>query len=274
MSIWRDPDRWPLASQGRLALWRKLATKKGREQSGSILVEGVRLVSEALITGQTIETVLVMDNAQGIEAAGRVGQKCPRWNGPVTRVCARDFERLTDTVHAAGIAAVVRWQNRDLAMNRPDGSKMGRLLICDHVADPGNLGTLIRTAAGLGIDAVILTQGTVEVTNPKVVRGSAGAVFRIRIYSHVATAAAVAWCRERGIAIFVADAHQGELPAASTPGPLWALVIGGETIPLDPAWQTADARRLRLPLVAGVESLNAAIAGAILMDRLCRVSGT
>lgn len=176
----RDSSGWPSASQRQLTAWRKLATKKGRAASGEIVVEGVRLVREALRGGCDLIACLVCSDAQGMKAAAQLVEALPRGAVPIT-VRPRDFARLTDTVHAAGIAAVVAWQPAAFdAAEKPEQS-VNRVLICDRISDPGNLGTLIRTAAGLGIERIFTHPDAVELTNPKVVRAAAGALFRVPV---------------------------------------------------------------------------------------------
>jgi TrmH family RNA methyltransferase len=270
MKGWGDPKLWPVASQRRLAEWRKLTTKKGRDQTGMLLIEGVRLVGDALRSGQSVTALLVADDEQGVTAIDHLAAVVSRPAVELLRLPRREFDRLANTVHAAGIAALLHWQPPALITGQGPSVADRRVLIGDHLADPGNLGTLIRTAAGLGVDRVIITSGSVELTNPKTVRAAAGALFRIPIHGDIPAAQAAAWCEEHRLSILVADAHRGSTLGARHLWPRWALVVGGETIPHDPIWTSVAAGRVHIPLRHGVESLNAALAGAILIDRLCR----
>ena len=261
---------WPVASQRRLAMWRKLATKKGRKQTGQILVEGERLVGEALSSNCEVQHILVADDPQGQAAARRLRLTVPLRSQKTLTVARRAFDQLTDTRHAAGVAAIVAWRPWPFASLSDAKTRIDRILVCDRISDPGNLGTLIRTAAGLGVEAVILHPQAAELTNPKTIRATAGAVFRIPVYENVTPEHAALWLRRDRLTVLIADAHVGDEPESKTKLRRWALVIGGETHPLDPEWERFAARRVRVPLRAGVESLNAAIAGAILIDRLSR----
>jgi TrmH family RNA methyltransferase len=258
-------------SQRRLAAWRKLTTKKGRARAGEIIVAGVRLVADVVHSGQTVMVLLACDDPQGKEAVGALGKLVTDWYGDTFRVGARDFAQLTQTVHPAGVAAIMRWAPAAFDPKDVSDRDVRRVLYCDRITDPGNLGTLIRAAAGLGVDRVFTHPEAVELTNPKTVRAGSGALFRIPIYEGVPAADVVVWGRERGLAVLVADAHEGsELPADHRLR-RWMLVVGGETKPFDPTWDDVPARRVRLPLRRGVESLNAGVAGAILIDRLSRL---
>jgi TrmH family RNA methyltransferase len=235
-----------------------------------LLIEGVRLVGEALQAGHQLVTIVAADDEQGADAARHLADLASLPPCEWVRVPRREFARLTDTVHAAGIAALLRWQPSPLTGGRGSRAADQRVLICDHLADPGNLGTLIRAAAGLGVDRIIITPDSVELTNPKTVRATAGALFRLPIHENVPATEAAAWCQERQLPILIADAHRGHPPDTKRTMPRWALVLGGETIPHNPIWSTLATARVHLPLRHGVESLNVAVAGAILIDRLGR----
>ncbi|MEW5702239.1 MAG: RNA methyltransferase [Candidatus Zixiibacteriota bacterium] len=265
-----DPQQWPVVSHRRLSEWHKLGTRKGRAQTGLLLIEGVRLVGEAMLSGQDVECVMAADDDQGLAGMRHLAFQVGQLPKSVLRVARRDFEKLADTRHAAGVAALLRWHPQSLTGVRVPPERDCRVLICDHIADPGNLGTLIRAAAGLGIDRIIITAGSVELTNPKTVRATAGALFHLPVHDGVDAPEAASWCRDSGLAILIADAHRGKIPDSGRPVSRWALVLGGETIPHDPVWGTIPADRLHVPLRHGVESLNVAVAGALLIDRLTR----
>ena len=253
---------WPAISKRRLGMWAKLGTSKGRSQSGQLVVEGVRSVSDALASGVTIESIVARD-PDGVSAAKRIDgigeHTCVKAN-------ADEFERIADTVHSSGVAAIVSW--KPYRADALESVRPSKVLYCDAITDPGNLGTLIRTAAGLGLDIVVVGEKSVDVTNAKVVRASAGALFRIPIYTEGSPASFVAWCGERGLTLILADAAgRSDVPAGLK---RWAAVVGGETSGLSQQWPSEGTRRVRIAMHKGVESLNASVAGAILLDRLGR----
>jgi TrmH family RNA methyltransferase len=261
---------WPRASQHQISVWRKLTTKKGRREAKQALVEGVRQVSEALASGWGVQAILVSDDPQGHAAYKRLDRAPKSGQVPTFALPPRAFATLTDTVHAPGIAACLSWSLPSFNAQSGDHAALKRVLICDRIADPGNVGTLIRTAAALGLDGVILCAGTVELANPKTLRSAAGAYFHIPVFEEIKPATIGSWCTKNAVQLLVADAHRGEPLATGAPAERWALVVGAETIPLDPYWETVPVTWIRLPLQRQVESLNAAVAGAIIMDRLTR----
>jgi TrmH family RNA methyltransferase len=227
------------------------------------------LVAEGLASGGTVETLIAADSPEGVTSVRRVLARMGGWSGQVVRVPPKDFKRLTDTHHSAGVAAVLAWRPR--RWDDPFSKRPRHLLYCDRISDPGNLGTLIRTAAGLGVEAAFVSPDSVETTNPKTVRATAGAIFRIPIIEEVSIERFVAFCQEHKFVILVADRGRGRIDslAAAAKAKGWALVIGGETKGPDPAWESAETAWVKIPMRRGVESFNAAAAGAILMDRLC-----
>jgi RNA methyltransferase, TrmH family len=262
------PSNVPLrASTRQLSDWRKLTTKKGRREAGQLLIEGVRLVTEAIESDFHVSAVILSDDERGHGAWRKLFPTAAKKKVAAFHLSSTDFDKLTDTVHSAGIGCVIDWTPAKFDVMKQSG-KIRHALVCDRISDPGNLGTLIRTAAGLGLDAIFLLPDTAELTNPKTVRAAAGALFHVPVYEDVAAETIMSWAKRESIAVIVADAHKGQPSVLLTSG-RWALIVGGETIPLDQTWESAASHWISLPLQRGVESLNAAIAGAIIMDRLC-----
>lgn len=233
-------------------------------------MEGARLVAEALASNFTVPAVVISDDERGHAAWRKLAPAATRKSISAFVASPTEFEKLADTVHAAGIGCILHWKPPSFDPASA-AATMKRVLVCDRIADPGNLGTLIRTAAAFGLDAVILLPETAELTNPKTVRAAAGAIFHIPVFDDVSASAVATWSQRTNIPVVVADAHRGD-PTIPFVGGRWALVIGGETLPLDKTWDRAATQWVSLPLERNVESLNAGIAGAVIMDRLCRQS--
>jgi TrmH family RNA methyltransferase len=142
------------------------------------------------------------------------------------------------------------------------------LCLCG-LQDPGNLGTLIRTAVAAGVSMVCTTPATVSARNPKAVRSSAGAFFRAKVVERVTPEDILAFCRIHGLTVYRTDAGRGiEYHRADLARPL-ALLLGNESHGFrDEDWQRMPA--LRIPLVGGVESLNVGTAGAVILFEALR----
>lgn len=244
---------------------RDLQLRRGRERRGLALAEGVRLVEEALAAGIPVRGAAVSSTLEGTARGSALKSALLNSGVRLEEVAPAELDALADTEHPQGIVAVVeppRWKLDHMA-----GSP-GAVLVLDGVQDPGNVGTMLRSALGLGAAGVIALKGTAELANPKVVRGSMGALFRL---PSVATDAGafLEWAERDGRRIWVADA--GGAPLDTAPhGDRVALVVGNEGAGVsDELSQRAD-RRLAIPLAAGAESLNVAIAAGILLYEVRR----
>src|SRR5262249_10953167 len=157
-----------------------------------------------------------------------------------------------------------RWSWADLAV--APGTVV---LALDAVQDPGNVGTMLRTTLALGGSGVIALKGTAELTNPKVVRGSMGALFRVPAIPATETEM-MRWVNATGIALWLADAaapplHGAPDRATRPPRPPVCLVMGNEGAGVGSGLASQAVRRVGIPLAAGTESLNVAVAAGILL---------
>jgi len=185
---------------------------------------------------------------------------------PTFEVEPRLLAELAHTETSQGILAVVPVPSLPL----PDAPNL--VLIADGLRDPGNLGTLLRTAAAAGVDAVLLGPGTVDATNPKVVRAAMGAHFRVALraldWAGIAELAESPGPERRSappLAVWIADAAGAvDYAAVDWTAPA-ALIIGGEAAGPSPEAKALAGGTLRIPLASGMESLNAATAAAVIL---------
>jgi TrmH family RNA methyltransferase len=249
---------------------RDLHRRRGRERRGLALAEGVRLVEEALEAGVPIRGAAI---SPALEATtrGKALKSALEQNGVrFDLVSDAELEELADTEHPQGVVAVIeprRWALEDIAVAA--GSPV---VVLDGVQDPGNVGTILRSSLGLGASGVIALKGTAELGNPKVVRGSMGALFRLPAVA-TDTETYVTWARGQGIENWVsaADGQPIELGAARGHVRAIGLVLGNEGAGVSPALQAVAARRVAIRLARGAESLNVAVAAAILLREIARV---
>jgi TrmH family RNA methyltransferase len=245
---------------------RDLRLKRGRERRGLALAEGVRLVEEAHAAGLDFRGVLV---GPALEATARGKSLKAALAGSGVRmheVSSEALSELADTEHPQGIIAVIappRWSLDHITVRLHD-----TLLVLDGVQDPGNVGTIIRTAFSLGARGVIALPGTAELANPKVLRSAMGASFRLP--SVVASAADfLAWARAHDVSLWVTAADGEPVHDAPRAGPI-ALVLGNEGAGVSAELRDAASRVVAIPLAAGAESLNVAAAAAILLYEVKR----
>jgi TrmH family RNA methyltransferase len=183
--------------------------------------------------------------------------------GQASVVTPELLESVASTAHPQGVVAVAAWRPRAEL-----DSSYDHVVVLDGVRDPGNVGTLIRTAAGLGVDAVILTKGSCDPTNPKALRATAGGIFYVDVVSGADAVALLDVFTAWQVDVVIADSRGGVPPAEVDVGDRWALWIGAEAHGVHPTARARAAVTVTLALRPGVDSLNAAAAGAILLDRM------
>lgn len=223
-------------------------------------VEGSTLVLEAHRSGLTVEAIFLRDQAIA-QLPGTVLQVL-RAESDRTHVLSADvFDSAVGTVSPQGIAALIQIPQTPMTHS---SSGPGTLLVLEDIQDPGNLGTLIRSAEAFGVQDIYLTPATANQWSPKVIRASAGSVFRMSI-QRGAIDRCLRQLRSRGVQIAGAVAQSSEAissPAAPLSGPV-AIVIGNEGAGL--SQQALALVDLRVNIPCRTESLNAAIAGSLLL---------
>jgi TrmH family RNA methyltransferase len=249
-------------------LIRDLHRARGRERRGLALAEGVRLVEEALASAIPLRGVVVSPGLEATTRGAALKADLAARGVRVEPVSESELQALADTEHPQGVVAVVEPRRWSLADLRPGAGTV--VLVLDAVQDPGNVGTMLRTAHALGAAGVVALKGTVDLTNPKVLRGSMGTSFRMPAVA-ASPEEFLAWAGEWGLEIWVAAAD-GEPPGrrAAAGGRPLALVLGNEGAGTGAALQQAAHRRIGIPLAPGVESLNVAVAAGILLYELTR----
>lgn len=250
------------ASAARLRSARRLLRRKERITSGTFLAEGPQVVREALAAGRATE-VFVADSARQrhdefVSAAAAAGV-------PVRLATDDQVAELGDTVTSPGLVAVCR--RADVSLTEALAGTPQLVVALAQGRDPGNAGTVIRSASAFGADAVLLSAGSVELHNPKTVRASVGSVFQLPISAGDPLADQIALGRSRGMQVLAADGTGSddldELAAAGAlAGPtLW--VFGNEAWGLPAADRELVDRVVAVPIHPRVESLNLATAAAV-----------
>jgi|SRR5579862_4559896 len=250
-----------------LTLARDLQRRKARERTSNFVAEGVRTVEELLRSNLAIDGALVSASLDLTPRGSALREALAERGAETAEVSESDFATAAQTESPQGVLAIgviPEWAWADVALEPPV-----RLLVLDAVQDPGNAGTMLRTAAALGVTATVALSGTVDLWNAKVVRSAVGTHF-----SHPALMTTWAefddWRGAHGVALWGADARGEALPSTA-PGSSdrLALVVGNEGAGLS-ADAVARADRLVAVPVRGVESLNVAVAAGILLYELRR----
>ena len=251
---------------------RLLSTSKGRREQGRFLVEGIRLIEDGLVSGEFPVTCLYNYDLVGRTERGRMLlKKLSAANVTILEASERAIEAVSDTPHPQGIVAAFRFHNIE-APPKSDGSVLG--LVCDAVQDPGNLGTLLRSAEAAGAVRVWLAPGCVDAYSPKVVRAAMGAHFRLPVISST-------WPEIRvemeKLGIPHTNLYATEAGADMTYDEVdWTspstLVISNEAHGLSQDGREAvkSAQFITIPMSGHTESLNAAVAGSVILFEAAR----
>jgi TrmH family RNA methyltransferase len=236
----------------RVKEWKKLKSKKGRDKANSFIIEGPHLVEEALMHQAGVTDLLVED---GFRIPGD-------WHtGNVTTwiVESSVIKELSDTENPQGIVAIVENEMKPIQLN-----PKGTYILIDGIQDPGNLGTIIRTADSAGVNGVILGSGTVDLFNSKVLRSTQGSLFHIDVVKGDLNE----WIeRLKGEGVMVyGTSLQGGVPYTSEKVESgYALLLGNEANGVSPELLEKTDQNLFVPIYGKAESLNVAVAAGILL---------
>ncbi|MGI6550207.1 MAG: TrmH family RNA methyltransferase [Syntrophomonadales bacterium] len=237
-------------------LAKTLGSRKGREKTGRFIVEGFKLVSEALLHPELVETILISETSSEVVS----GNLTPR-SVPMTVISSELALRLSETETTQGIWAICK---------RPDWGQLesadsiGFVLVLAGIQDPGNLGTILRTAWAVGVEAVLLSVGSVDPFNPKIVRSAMGATLNLPTFTSV-TLSDVRKLKEKGFRVIACD-PQGEASLfESHLKDKLIIIMGNEGQGLSAEWKAVADSRLNIPLQPGVDSLNVAVASGIVL---------
>ncbi|MEK4861936.1 TrmH family RNA methyltransferase [Staphylococcus sp. FSL W8-0774] len=228
----------------------KLKKKKDRDKTGLALIEGIHLIDEAYQSGLDIEQLFVVDPS-------RTDEQLIEYAYETFEINLKVAEALSGTVTPQGFFAVIKKPEYDISTAK-------QVLLIDRIQDPGNLGTLIRTADAAGIDLIVMEKGTADPYQDKVLRASQGSVFHIPVMSE-------------SLQIFI-DTFDGpiygtaldeavsfkEIEAQDT----FALILGNEGEGVNETLLNSTTQNLTIPIYGKAESLNVAIAGSILLYQL------
>jgi TrmH family RNA methyltransferase len=266
----------------RVAHIRDLHTTRGRKKSGLSLMEGPHLLSALLASGLLPQEVyfqpeLLQRTPAGRELLARLLHAPASWERvALFEVSERVAQALSEAQTSQGVLCVL--PTHLLAPERLHAQRPQRkrpcLLILDDLADPGNLGTILRTALAADVEGVLLTANCVDPFSPKVVRAAAGAHLALPVWPDLAWSAIeeriAGHCGTSGERVFVAEAGGSQPYHAEDLAQPFALIIGNEAHGPSQSARTLASRTISIPLANGVESLNAAMAAGILLFEAVR----
>lgn len=237
-------------TRNQLADWKKLQQKKYREEAGAFMVEGERQVAEALTSGWEVRAILPTP------------ERVAEFSGPVFATTYPERAHLSSLVTAPEVLAVVAMPKRPKL--QPDG----KLVLClDGIADPGNMGSILRSADWFGVKQVLIGPGCVEIFNEKVVRAMMGSLFRLSLVPSTNLERDLKMLQTAGYTVVVTLAEPSEGIVLKEP---LCLVIGSETSGVSSALRELADASFHINGQGGAESLNAGVSAGIALYELTK----
>ena len=242
---------------------KKLFQKKYREEYSEFVIEGIKIVKEALAEKVNLKSIYI--NEQNKDEILREIPEIEKMN--ISIVENSVFSDISDVVNPQGIIAIV-----EKASSNKISYDEKIFLILDGISDPGNMGTIIRTADSLNMKQIIVSKNTLDIYNPKVVRSTMGAIFRVNVIYVEDLVKEVENLKSRGIKVYSTDLRTDK-SIYSINYENSAIVIGNESNGVSKEVLDASSDRIKIPMNGKTESLNAAVATSIVLYEANRALG-
>ena len=243
---------------------KKLKDKKERDLSNEYIIEGIKLIQEAIQENAKIKQIIICDDCEKTESIPKdlmyeiAKQEC-------IYVTNKVFDSITEVMNPQGILAIIEKQSKEIQID----DKQDIILALDDIQDPGNLGTILRTADSIGLTQILVSKGTADCYNPKVVRSTMGAIFRVKIIE----------CEDLVKTLKEIKKHKFEIVVSSlqTDNSIYdinyhkkVIVIGNEANGVKKEIQDLADKKIKIPMLGKTESLNASVATGIILYEYIR----
>ena len=243
---------------------RKLKEKKYRDEYGEYVVEGIKLIKEAIQENLEIKTVIVCDNCNKTDKINQEAmyevakQNC-------VYVDEKVFNTITEVQNPQGILAVVGKNNKEAQINYDEDV----IVVLDDLQDPGNLGTILRTVDSVGLSQIIVSKKSGDIYNSKVVRSTMGAIFRVNVIESENLVETLKEIKKHKFSIvsssLATDKSLYDVKLKKT-----AIVIGNEANGVSKEIQDMSDKKIKIPMLGKTESLNASVATGIVVYEYVR----
>jgi len=247
---------------------KSLHKKRCRWDKRRFFIEGIRAVEESIISNVDIDYILYSDMLFGVKGGNELFDQIKLLQCRVYHISDKLFEEITDTESPQGIFASIKFNLCSLEKVLTD--KENFFILLDRVQDPGNMGTIIRTADAFGSNGIIVTNGCVDVFNPKTIRSTMGSIFHVPLLYYNEINDAIYDLKNRGIQIMSTALKSSNYCHDVDFKTDFALVIGNEASGVSEDIINASDSLIKIPMRGKAESLNAAIASAVIMYEVLR----
>lgn len=246
---------------------KSLYRRKERWEKKSFLVEGIKIVEECIENNYPLSNIIFSEGLYTIRGGESLWEKIKDC-GQLIKVSDKLYKEISDTENPQGVMAIARFKPNYI--EEIDHIENPFLLLLDQVQDPGNMGTIIRTADAFGINGIIITEGCVDVYNPKVVRATMGSIFRVPTYHHSHGVEIIEKLKKKNISIFSTSLEGDKFIQNVNFNQPSLLIIGNESKGVSQYLEVLADSLIKIPMVGEAESLNAAIASSIIMYEALR----
>ena len=246
-----------------------LKQKKYRSELGLFIVEGIRLVEEASQSNWVVDICIYTEEALQQARVRDLITHLTSKNCQMIQVPATLYDKITDTQEPQGIMAIVKkhaYQLGDLLLDNNNPF----FIVLDGLQDPGNVGTVIRTAAAAGCSAVILTKGCTDVFATKAVRASMGSIFNVPIVEGVTSSEVISYMERYGVELLATSLESSNIYFTADFKKSIAIVFGNEGSGVSAQLLDNSHDRLYIPLLGNVESLNVGASAAVILYEVVR----
>lgn len=243
---------------------KKLSDKRYREQNNCYIVEGIKLIEEAIQENATIERIVICEEStKTAEISKNLMYEIAKYD--CIYVTEKVFKTISQVVNPQGILAVIKNEKEKIQIKYDEDI----IVVLDNIQDPGNLGTILRTIDSIGIKQLIVSKGTVDAYNSKVVRSSMGAIFRVEIVETENLKETIETIRQNGYKLLVTslDAKKSIYDIDYNKK---IIVIGNEANGVSKEIQEIADQKIKIPMIGKTESLNASVATAVILYEYVR----
>lgn len=246
---------------------KSLYKKKERWNKGMFIIEGIKIVGECIDNNYPITDIIYSDELFNINGGEEIFNKI-RFYDQLINVPSRLFKEISDTENPQGIMAIAKFRENTIASLFECENPL--ILLLEGIQDPGNMGTIIRTADAFNIDGIIITEGSVDIYNPKVVRSTMGSIFRVPIYHVLDKTKILKILKDKDYSIYstslAGDKYIQEINFRKAS----LVIIGNESKGVSPVLNSLADKLIKIPIPGDSESLNVGVASSIIMYEAMR----
>lgn len=254
-------------------LARRARGVRERRVEGLIFIEGVRLCEEARGASLDIEEVLCTERLAGEERGARLLQALRPVAERVTLLTEQVFASVSDTKTPQGIICIARRPATGPEILDRASGQTPLIVVMHRINNPSNAGAILRTAEAAGATAAVTTAGSADLFSPKGLRGAMGSSFRLPLWTGAEFSAVLSWCARRRISTVSADLRAARSHTEIDWTAARALIVGAEATGLEASEVAAAGEALKIPMRPPVDSLNVAVASAIILYEAARQRG-